>query len=130
MSYLTTAKGAAPSAPASGKASFYVDANGRPHLLDAVGTDNVLSARDLPNWIRNSAFWFAQRQAPATLTTYSSPSSRAFCADGWAISNENASVQYRRVDTGAARESGLNSRYYGSFTKITSTGKFMVSQCL
>lgn len=130
MSFQTFTKRAAPSAPASGKASIYVATDGRPHLLDATGVDNVLSARQLDNAVRNSGWWFAQRQAPGTLTTYSSTTGRAFCADGWAITNENASAQFRRVDTGAARETGLGSRYYGEFTKTTSTGKLLITQAI
>lgn len=83
-----------------------------------------------PNYVRNSGMWFAQRQAPGTATTYSNTSGRAVSADGFAITNENASAQYQRTDTSAAPETGLLSRYYGNFTKITSTGKLVISQLL
>lgn len=120
---LVTKQAVAPAAPATGKATWYVDTAGRLHLIDATGIDNVLNARDVYNFVRNSGFWFAQRQTPGTLTTYNSATVRQICADGWGIINENASAQYRRIDTIAAPESGLQSRFWGEFTKITSTGK-------
>ena len=82
------------------------------------------------NYVRNGSFWFAQRQVPGTLTTYSSTGGRAGSADGWYITNENASAQYQRTDTSGAAESGLQAQFYGNFTKITSTGKLEVSQVL
>lgn len=131
MSDITLAQVAQPSAPASGNAVFAVEStNRRPTLLDDKGVLNVLSNRDLPNAIRNSGFWFAQRQVPGTLTTYSSATARLICADGWGVTCENASAQYQRTDTNASPETGLASRFYGNFTKITSTGKLLVTQCL
>lgn len=83
------------------------------------------------NFLRNSGFWFAQRQVPGTLTTYSSATARLITADGWGLTCENASSQYQRTDTaGASAETGLQSQYYGNFTKITSTGKLFVSQVI
>lgn len=83
-----------------------------------------------PNLVRNSGFMLAQRQAPATPTTYSSLAGRAVSADGWGITNANASTQYARVDTIGAAEAGLVARYYGQFTKITTLGKIFVSQVI
>jgi len=132
MSYLTQAQSADPATPAVTKNILFPDtANRRPVSLDDKGVRNVLTARALPNYLRNSGFWFAQRQAPATLTTYSSlPGGRSPTADGWAITNENASTQYIRTDTASAPESGLNGRFYGTFSKSTNTGKVFISQCL
>jgi len=39
-------------------------------------------------------------------------------------------VQYIRTDTSGAPEANLQSRYYGRFTKITSTGKFEITQMI
>jgi hypothetical protein len=89
----------------------------------------AIGERARPNFVRNSGFWFAQRQAPGTLATYDTATGRAFCADGWAITNETASAQYIRVDA-LTPETGLAARFYGSFTKITNTGKFIVSQVI
>lgn len=127
---LTLAKGAAPSTPSSGNGSLFLDTEGRAKVLDATGVLKTLSDSARFNWLRNSGFWFAQRQAPGTLTTYSTTTGRAFTADGWAVTNENASVQYIRTDTQAAPESGLQGRFYGTYSKITANGKIVVSQCL
>jgi hypothetical protein len=130
MSYLNLTKSAAPATPAAGKASIYVDTSGNVHVIDANGTDSVLTNNQERNYLRNSGFWFAQRQAPGTLTTYSSATNRLISADGWGITCENASAQFIRTDTSGAPEANLQSRYYGQFTKITSTGKLEITQCL
>lgn len=130
MSYLTRTKRAAPATPASGKTTQYVDTGGQTHEVNDTGVDNVLSDARLFNYLRNSGFWFAQRQAPGTLTTYSSATNRLISADGWGVTCENASAQYVRTDSSGAAEANLQSRFYGQFTKITSTGKLVVTQCL
>lgn len=130
MSYLTLNEGAAPSTPASGKGSWYIDTNGEPKFIDDNGVNISLAPKWKYNWVRNGGFWFAQRQVPGTLTTYSNLTGRAISADGWGITNENASVQYRRIDTATAAETGLAARFYGEFTKITSAGKVVVSQVM
>src|ERR1700687_2798520 len=67
MSYLTQAQSADPATPAVTKNILFPDtANRRPVSLDDKGVRNVLTARALPNYLRNSGFWFAQRQAPPT----------------------------------------------------------------
>lgn len=81
-----------------------------------------------PNLSLNGGFAFAQRQTPGSATTYSNTSGRSYSADRWGITNENASVQYIRTDTIASAETGLAGRYYGKFSKITNTGKVIVSQ--
>lgn len=131
MSYITITKSAQPSAPASNKQTLFVNTDGFTQTLDDKGVLGSVGDHELFNYLRNSGFWFAQRQVPGTLTTYSSVGGRVISADGWGISNENASTQYRRVDTvGAAAETGLTSQFYGAFTKITSTGKIQVSQVI
>ena len=130
MSYLTQTAGAAPATPVAGKASAYSATGGRPRVIAADGSDFGLSGQPFFNFLRNSGFWFAQRQAPATLTTYSSVGGRAITADAWGVSNENASIQFRRVDSSGAVETGLQSRHYGEFTKITATGKIQVMQAI
>jgi hypothetical protein len=106
-----------------------VGADRRPYSLDDKGVLNVLSSHSDPNALRNAGFWFAQRQVPGTLTTYSNVGGRIIAgADGWGISCENASIQYRRVDTSGAKDPNLQSRFWGEYTKITSTGKIAVCQ--
>ncbi len=77
------------------------------------------------NLLHNSSFLLAQRQTPGTLTTVATDK---YGADRFRMSAENASFQYRRVDTAGAREAGITSRYYGQFEKITSGGKVFVAQ--
>ncbi len=130
MSYLELEESAAPSTPAAGLGSTYLSTSGELRTLNDQGIDANLSNRTRDNWIRNAGFWFAQRQAPGTLTTYSSVGGRAITADGWGVSNENASVQYIRTDAIAAPETGLENRYYGNFTKITANGKIVICQVI
>src|SRR5262245_46312740 len=101
---LTLAKSIQPLAPGASKALSYVDQNGVRHVLDTSGVDTVVSGRAWHNWIGNSGFWFAQRQAPGTATTYSSLTGRVFGPDRWAITNQNASATYQRTDTASAPE--------------------------
>ena len=120
----------APTAPATDKSAFYLDANGIARQIDSNGVISTLASRSQYNWLRNGGLWFAQRQAPGTLTTYSSTAGRAFTADGWAVSNENASAQYIRTDTLTTPQTGLQAQFYGQFTKITNVGKLAVSQVI
>lgn len=93
--------------------------------VEIVGSIEPEIEEDMSNVLINNGFDLAQRQTPGTLTTISQD---AYSADQWRISRENTDLQYQRNDAHA--ESGLTSRYYGSFKKITSTGKFMVYQIL
>jgi hypothetical protein len=130
---LIQAKSAAPSSPAAGNVSLYADtADGKWKSIDEAG---LIRAMELDGWrdrpiIYNGAFEFWQRQAPGTLTTYSSVGGRVYSADRWWISNENTSVQGIRGDTETTKETGLGTRFYGTFSKITTTGKFMVGQAM
>jgi hypothetical protein len=82
----------------------------------------------IDNLIVNGGFLFAQRQAPGSLATYSQTAARAFGADRFSMTNENASIQYQRIDTSGTPETGLAARYYGKFKKITAAGKIQISQ--
>lgn len=75
------------------------------------------------NLLINGGFDLAQRQAPGTLTTLTD---NKCSADRWRVTRENADVQYIRMD--ATSESGLTSRYYGQFKKITNAGKIHICQ--
>lgn len=130
MSFGSFYEGAAPATPPAGRATVYVATGGEPHIVASTGADVNLTPNRKFNWVRNGGFWFAQRQAPGTLTTYSATAGRAITADGFGVTNENASVQFRRVDTASAPETNLAGRFYGEFTKITSTGKIVVSQVI
>lgn len=121
---------AAPATPAASVTSTFLDTvDRRLKSLDGQGVLNVLPNRMSRDFVRNGGFWFAQRQAPATATTYSSVAARAITADGWGVTNQNASVTYQRTDA-ITPETGLKSQYYGNFVKITATGKVLVSQVI
>ncbi len=122
-------KGADPATPSAGFVTTWVDiTTGQVKSKTDAGVLSILSPNDRSNLLMNSGLWIAQRQAPATLTTYSATADRAIGPDGWAFTYENASVQYIRVDTSSASETGLQNRYYGSVTKITANGKIVLSQ--
>lgn len=131
MSRLRLNQSATPSAPATGKSDDYLDsADARRKVKHADGRTEVLSPSNfLGNYLHNGGFMFAQRQAPGTLTTYNS-TLRTYAADRWAAVNENASLQYQRVDTSSSPETGLAARFYGRYKKITNAGKFIVSQVI
>jgi hypothetical protein len=133
VSLYTFNKVVTPSAPAANKSILFLDsADGKLKAIDEFGVVNPVQLdgwRDHPT-IGNGEMEFWQRQAPATITTYSSVGGRVYSADRWFISNENASVTAVRGDTETAKEAGLAARYYGTFTKLTTTGKFMVGQLL
>jgi hypothetical protein len=121
----------APTAPASGKKEVWLDSSDkRVKYIGSDGVHTIPGDAELWNYCVNSGLWFAQRQVPATLTTYSIVGGRLYTADAWFVGNENASVQYQRVDTSGAKETGLTSRYYGRVKKTTSAGKMYVGQAL
>lgn len=118
--------------PAASKGRIVYDSADppRPKFLDASGNVWSLTADGLrdQNMVVNGGYDYAQRQVPGTLTTYSQAASRQYAADQWCITNENTSVQFRRVDTTGTAVTGHTARFYGEYTKITSTGKIEVSQ--
>jgi hypothetical protein len=119
-----------PSAPAANKAEVYFRDDGKVKVIFEDGRVMSLSydgMRD-QNLLINGGFDYAQRQAPGTLTTYSQTAARVYGADQWSITNENASIQYRRVDTSGSPQTNLLARFYGEYSKLTATGKFEVSQ--
>lgn len=133
MSLLKLNKVVIPATPAADKSVIFMDTDTeRIRMVDDTGTVVNLTDDGLRGWnaIINGEFDYAQRQAPGTLTTYSNTSGRAYSADRFAITNENTSVQYIRTDTATTPETNLQSRMYGTFSKITTTGKIVVSQVL
>lgn len=130
MSNVKVHEVADPSAPSSGtKTVFASTADGRLKYIDSYGLVRTITNIEWSrNLLANPSFGFAQRQVPATLTTYSQTASRAYAADRWFLCNENASVQFQQVDSIAAVETGLYARYYGKVKKITSAGKMLIGQ--
>jgi hypothetical protein len=92
---------------------------------ERVYCQNKLMFGVMDNGLINGGFDIAQRQTPGTLTTLTQDK---YSADRWRISRENADLQYQRND--GLGETGLTSKWYGTFKKITNTGKFMVYQIL
>lgn len=82
------------------------------------------------NLVINGSFFFAQRQAPASLTTYSNTTGRAYGPDRWGMTNETASIQFQRVDVVATPVTNVEADCYGIFKKITNAGKIFVSQVI
>jgi hypothetical protein len=134
MSRLLFNKGIVPSAPAVAKQAIFSDSSdnklkmrdGDSGLTMTLVEDGVRSW----NTIINGEFDFAQRQPPGSATTYSNASGRAYGADRWGVTNEVPNVTYQRIDTSAAVEAGIQSRFYGRYAKTGSTGKIVVSQVI
>jgi hypothetical protein len=133
MSLLTHASMIAPAAPAAGKIEIFSDSADGQRLksVQTGGRIEVLPRRSLAeNFLVNGGFRFAQRQAPGTLTSYALTSGRTFGADRFGMTIGASSIQYQRIDSIAATESGLNARYYGKFKQITGSSKLIVSQVI
>ena len=75
------------------------------------------------NLLINGGWNYAQRQTPGTLTTISD---QAYSADRWKIEQENAGLQYQRLD--GTGETSIKAKWYGRFKKITNAGQFIVYQ--
>lgn len=85
----------------------------------------TIAVNDQTNHLINGGFDLAQGQTPGTLTTVADG---GYGADQWKMTRENADLQYVRQD--GSGESGLTSRYYGQFKKITNAGKLLICQPL
>src|SRR6185312_2229509 len=117
----------------SGDTGMSRKAAGRLQSTDGSGNstgDSVPNARAI-NYMINGAFDVNQR-VPDALTTISGIvlGTDKYSADRWKVSGANADVQFQRVDTNGALESGYNARYYGTYKKITNAGKLMAYQVI
>lgn len=117
-----------PDSPSSGAVALFADSAGAMKAKDSAGVVSQLSGGRGGNLVANGGFWFAQRQTPGTLTTYSNTSGRTYGLDRWAITCENASVQVARGDSASAPATGLSTRYYARLLKLTNAGKMIFSQ--
>lgn len=124
--FTQTEESSTPSTPGANKWSIYFKSDGL-YILEDTGVEvgPFRTEKGLYNYLINGGFDFAQRQTPGTLTTIAT---NTYSADRWRVARENADVQYQRND--ATGETGLTSKYYGTFKKITNTGKFHVVQIL
>lgn len=133
LASLFTAKGQLIGASAAATPSLVpaAGADGLPLLSDSSQASGMrfgvytVDISDTTNNLINGGFDFAQRQTPGTDTTITD---EKYSADRWRITRENADLQYSQQD--ASSESGLYSRYYGKYTKITNAGKFAIYQPL
>lgn len=78
---------------------------------------------ELINYLINGGYDIVQRQVPGTLTTITD---KNWGADRWQIFAENASWQFQQND--ASGETGLTSKNYGLYKKITNSGKGIFTQ--
>lgn len=135
MSLLKFTRVAAPATPAANKNTVYVDtADRRIKQLDDNGVISTLSnigPMD-ENIITNGGFNIQQRVATAStaITGVSTTTRAGVVADRWAVTASvvTATARWAQIDTSAAPESGLTSRYYGSMISDTAGRKFMLSQ--
>lgn len=135
MSYLTLADGITPATPASAKTRLYTQA-GRVASVDSSGANRFKGGSAPWNLLRNSGFWFAQRQAPAAGTAYTpAANSRIVFADGWSFAS-TLTLDYSRWDTSGNNYSGVTegmpSRFLGSLIKPNgvSSGSGLVMQVI
>jgi hypothetical protein len=90
-------------------------------------TKMASSARPLNNFLLNGGFDFAQRQTPGTATAIATDK---YGPDRWRASSQSASLQYRRIDNSGSPATGTTARFYGTWTQITNSGKFLICQPL
>jgi len=132
MSRVLLSKVAAPSLPAAGKVSLYFNTTTQRLEIedgDTLQTYPLQAAEFDKNIIINGGFDLAQRQLPGTLTSYATSANRVYAgADRWGAMIQTSSLQYQRVDTNAAPETGLQARYYGKYKQITGAGKAVLHQ--
>ena len=134
MSYINLTKTSAPSTPASNKSALYVDTQTRrTSQLDDNGVLNILNNNGLQdrNILTNGGLSIQQRMAVAStaIAGISTTTRAGQVSDCWAVTTSVASnLNWQQVDAGAAPESGLNARYYGSIISATAGKKVMLSQ--
>jgi hypothetical protein len=136
MSYIKFTKAAAPATPAANKATIYVDtADRKPKVIDDNGVISALVNDGLKdrNILTNGGMSIRQR-VPAAVTAIvgASTTTRAgVVCDRWAVTTGNTTTTlYTHVDTGAAVETGLETKYYSKITQNTNAAKFIFSQFL
>lgn len=132
---LTLTKRTAPATPAASKLIMYVDSTDpvRVKAINADGTVHVLSNQGLvdKNNIMNGGFAVQQRVAIAStaITGISTTTRAGVVADRWAVTTSVASnLNWQQVDSAAATEALLNSKFYGSIISATAGKKVMLSQ--
>jgi hypothetical protein len=133
---LTLTKRAAPTTPATNKSSIYVDTSDRrAKQIDDNGVISNLNNNGVTgaNRLTNGSFIIQQRVAVAStaIPLVSTTTRAGRVADRWAVTTGNATTtSWQQVDTMAAVETGLETRFYGKITQATNAAKFILSQFL
>ena len=132
MSYINLTKVAAPTTPAASTNELYVDTtDNRLKQLDANGVISTMNNDGLMerNVITNGGFSIQQRVATASsaIPAISTTTRAGQVADTWAVTASTASsTNWAQIDTAAAKEAGLASRYYGSII-VAASRKVLLS---
>lgn len=109
----------APTAPPSDSRMLYPTSEGW-YDLDPTGVSTMLSPIYNRNLLANGGFYFAQRLVPGSATALTT---NTYSADRWRCMFESAGLNYQR-------NAGTDTRYYGTYSKITNVGKFAIWQPL
>lgn len=134
MSYQTFTKSAAPATPAANKTTLYVDtADRKLKSIDDNGVISTLVNDGLQDRsiITNGGFNIQQRVATTStaISGISTTTRAGVVADRWSVTTSVASnLNWAQIDTSAAPETNLTSRYYGSIISSTAGKKVMLSQ--
>lgn len=121
-------QGSDPATPAANKWKVYFKSGGL-YIKDDAGVvigPIKVGGGDLYNYIINGGFDYAERNVtPGTLFTVAD---KDYGPDHWWSTRENTELQYNVND--AIGETGLTSKNYGTYKKITNAGKFVVVQVI
>jgi hypothetical protein len=134
MSIITLTKIAAPLTPVANKSRIYIDTTTRRIMqIDDNGLISIMNNDGLQdrNVLINGDFRIQQRVAVAStaITGISTTTRAGVVADRWAVTASVASnLNWQQVDTIAATESGISSRFYGSIIASSAGKKVMISQ--
>lgn len=131
---LTNIAAASIATPAAGVVAVFSDtADKRLKMKDENGVLSALTNSGLQdrNIITNGGFAIQQRVATAStaIPSVSATTRAGQVADRWAVTVGNVTTpSWAQIDTSAANEALLLSRYYGKITQATNAAKFILSQ--
>ena len=120
--------------PSAGKTALYVDsADKKLKTVTDTGIISILNhdGMDERNVITNGGFNIQQRVATSStaIPAVSTTTRAGQVADRWAVTVGNTTTcSWAQIDTAAAAEAGLESRYYGKITQASNAAKFILSQ--
>lgn len=134
MSFINLTKVAIPSTPATDTNEIFVDAaDNKLKQLDSNGVLSVLvnDGCKNKNIITNGGFNIQQKcpTTPTAVGALSATTRVGQVANRWSVTPTVISnVSWAQIDTAAAPETGLPSRYYGSMISASAGKKLMLSQ--